>query len=329
MPPRSALLSSASALCVCCLIALPQLKCTAAAAVAPFPTLRSFQPGRRPYFDLFGSETPAEGPSVASGTAAYYSWNWGHVHFVALETNHVNYCNMRARNGGQHGGGGIHRAPPRFDCGPGAEAAGNSGGNGSAAEWARGERVGEMVAWLQRDLSAVSADPRVRWLVAYLHHSPYMRGDHNSDNSGKEPQSAFARAHLLPLLEEAGVDLVLSGADPGVEAGGSKGRWGACAIGNACCGLCYRNAGRNEYAGKLYPPSSFNSSGALPTSAPLILCWSRSFAFVPADVPAGRTVRTGQEAGADGPRPTHTHSSGAVAHLPIGHFPTACFAKKP
>lgn len=97
---------------------------------------------------------------------------------------------------------GLKRTPARFDCGA---------ANGSTT-FGRGERPGDMLSWLRRDLSVVSADPRVRFLVAYFHHSPFMRGDHNSDNAGREPQSAFARAQLLPLLEEAGVDLVLSGA---------------------------------------------------------------------------------------------------------------------
>lgn len=69
-----------------------------------------------------------------------------------------------------------------------------------------------MLAWLRRDLAAASSDPWLRFLVAYFHHGPFMRGDHNSYDVGREPQSAFARARLLPLLEEAGVDLVLSGA---------------------------------------------------------------------------------------------------------------------
>ena len=40
---------------------------------------------------------------------------------------------------------------------------------------------------------------------------PSRKGDHNSDNTAMEPQSAFVRARLLPLLEGAGVDLVLGG----------------------------------------------------------------------------------------------------------------------
>lgn len=93
-----------------------------------------------------------------------------------------------------------------------------------------------MVVWLRRDLAAAAAEPRLRFLVAYFHHSPFMRGDHNSDDEAREPQSAFARARLLPLLEEAGVDLVLSGA--------RTRRGPRCGSARACAGKQPPGAGR-------------------------------------------------------------------------------------
>lgn len=60
-----------------------------------------------------------------------------------------------------------------------------------------------MLNWLASDLAAT----KQTWLIAYFHHPPYSFG-HNSDN---ETESIEVRANVLPMLEEAGVDLVLTG----------------------------------------------------------------------------------------------------------------------
>lgn len=65
-----------------------------------------------------------------------------------------------------------------------------------------------MLTWLDNDLNSyLVANPR-RWIIALWHHPPYTKGSHNSDT---EEQLIWAREHLVPLLEDAGVDLVLSG----------------------------------------------------------------------------------------------------------------------
>jgi hypothetical protein len=56
------------------------------------------------------------------------------------------------------------------------------------------------------------AETRQPWLIALFHHPPYSKGSHDSDNerdSGGRMQEM--RQNALPLLEAAGVDLVLSG----------------------------------------------------------------------------------------------------------------------
>jgi len=58
--------------------------------------------------------------------------------------------------------------------------------------------------WLEQDLAATKQP----WIVAYWHHPPYSRGSHNTD---KDKESIEMRAHVLPLLEAGGCDLVLSG----------------------------------------------------------------------------------------------------------------------
>lgn len=67
---------------------------------------------------------------------------------------------------------------------------------------------GAMLQWLKRDL----ARNHSRWLITAFHHPPYSKGTHDSDDEGDSGGRMEAmREHALPILEAAGVDLVLSG----------------------------------------------------------------------------------------------------------------------
>jgi 3',5'-cyclic AMP phosphodiesterase CpdA len=61
-----------------------------------------------------------------------------------------------------------------------------------------------MAKWLRKDLAASEAG----WLIAFFHHSPYSKGSHDSD---REQNLVEVRRYLMPILEGAGVDVVLSG----------------------------------------------------------------------------------------------------------------------
>ncbi len=113
--------------------------------------------GVGPYYDAYVCPTRAEAGGVASGLEAYYSFDYGPVHFVVLDSHDLD----RSRN-----------AP--------------------------------MAQWLKADLEQTQAE----WLVAYWHHPPYTKGSHDSD---VERQLAEMRENYMPLLESAGVDLVLGG----------------------------------------------------------------------------------------------------------------------
>jgi hypothetical protein len=64
-----------------------------------------------------------------------------------------------------------------------------------------------MLTWLQADL--VSVTPTQWWTIALWHRPPYSRGLlHNSDT---ETNEINMRENVLPILEDFGVDLVLSG----------------------------------------------------------------------------------------------------------------------
>ena len=110
-----------------------------------------------PYYDLFTLPKNGECGGLASGTEAYYSFDWGNVHFLCLDS----YESDRSVNG-------------------------------------------PMWTWARNDLAATSA----QWLIAFFHHPPYTKGSHDSDTGS--PLIAM-RKNFLPMLEDAGVDLVLAG----------------------------------------------------------------------------------------------------------------------
>ncbi len=62
---------------------------------------------------------------------------------------------------------------------------------------------GAMATWLQADLAANT----LTWTIAFWHHPPYSKGSHDSDTG---IESTDMRQVFLPILENAGVDLVLS-----------------------------------------------------------------------------------------------------------------------
>ena len=111
------------------------------------------------YYNIFSFPTRGEAGGVASGTEAYYSFDYANVHFICLDS-----------FGSSRSGTGV------------------------------------MADWLRADLSAVSTGSD--WIVTFFHHPPYSRGSHNSDS---ETELVQMRQNILPILEDAGVDLVLSG----------------------------------------------------------------------------------------------------------------------
>ncbi|MEO5895365.1 MAG: metallophosphoesterase [Vicinamibacterales bacterium] len=113
--------------------------------------------GAGPYYDIFTLPKNAEAGGIASGTEAYYSFDYGSIHFICLESFETN----RAANG-------------------------------------------PMMTWLRNDVLATTQP----WVVAFWHHPPYTKGSHNSDT---ETELIQMRENALPILEAAGVDLVLTG----------------------------------------------------------------------------------------------------------------------
>jgi len=113
--------------------------------------------GRYTYENIHVFPAAGECGGVASGTERYFSWNYGPVHFISLDS-------MTASRAAQ----------------------------------------GPMAQWLTADLQA-NTKP---WVVAFWHHPPYSKGSHNSDI---EYELIEMRQHIVPILENHGVDLVLCG----------------------------------------------------------------------------------------------------------------------
>ncbi|MBI1422041.1 MAG: metallophosphoesterase [Gammaproteobacteria bacterium] len=65
-----------------------------------------------------------------------------------------------------------------------------------------------MQAWLKQDLAQTRQD----WVIVVFHHPPYTSGTHKSDNpNDSAARMVKMRENFAPILDRAGVDLVLSG----------------------------------------------------------------------------------------------------------------------
>ncbi len=113
--------------------------------------------GTFPYYDIFSFPQGGEAGGTISGSEAYFSFDYGNIHFVVLDSH-----------------GTIVNSPA------------------------------VMLAWLEADLAGNTQD----WLVAVWHHPPFSDGSHKSDT---ESRMVSMRELAVPVLENHGVDLVLSG----------------------------------------------------------------------------------------------------------------------
>lgn len=113
------------------------------------------------YYDIFTLPTAGEAGGLASGSEAYYSFDYGSIHFICLDSE------------------------------------GSSRAVGSP-----------MAVWLRADLAATPRD----WVIAFWHHPPYSKGSHDSDNDiDSGARMGEMRRNIVPILDSAGVDVVLAG----------------------------------------------------------------------------------------------------------------------
>jgi acid phosphatase type 7 len=119
-----------------------------------------------PYFRRFRMPRNGEAGGVPSNTAAYYSYDYGFVHVICLDSQYSSRV------------------------------------------------VGSpMLTWLANDLASINRTT-TKWLIAFWHHPLYSKGSHDSD---VDSRCVGMRSNVLPMLESAGVDLVLNGHSHGYE----------------------------------------------------------------------------------------------------------------
>jgi acid phosphatase type 7 len=126
-----------------------------------------------PYYQIVSVHKNGEAGGVPSGTELYYSYDYGNVHFVALNS--------------------------------------ELGSPNSAHDWigaytSAGAQNSPMLAWLRQDLAANNKP----FVIAYWHQPPFSKGSHDSDDLWEIYMKGM-RENVIPILEEYGVDIVLNG----------------------------------------------------------------------------------------------------------------------
>ncbi|MCO5249077.1 MAG: metallophosphoesterase [Chitinophagales bacterium] len=114
-----------------------------------------------PYFDNHELPTMGEAGGFPSGTELYYSYDYGNMHFINI--------------------------------------------NSELYSWTVGS-ASPFKTWLKKDLEA----NQQHWTIAYLHSPPYTSGSHNSDDF-YEIAIKNMRQFIVPILEEAGIDMLYGG----------------------------------------------------------------------------------------------------------------------
>ncbi len=127
-----------------------------------------------PYLNMVDPPINGEAGGVASGTKLYYSFNYGNVHFVSINSELGSLYNA------SHDWIGI-RLFGTFTGSP-------------------------MMTWLQQDLAANT----LPWTVVFFHQPPHTDGSHDSEAFWEVYMKAM-REKWTPVLEQYGVDLVLCG----------------------------------------------------------------------------------------------------------------------
>jgi 3',5'-cyclic AMP phosphodiesterase CpdA len=153
-----------------------------------------------------------------------------------------------------------------------------------------------MMTWLTNDLASTSRTFR----IAFWHHPPYSKGSHDSD---VETELVEMRVNALPILEAAGVDLVLSGHSHSYERSYLiDGHYGISTTFNAVTMLKDGGSGRADDTGAYHKPTGGSahkgavytvagSSGQVSSVAhhPVMYAWTALLGSLVLDV-AGRRL---------------------------------------
>ncbi len=133
-----------------------------------------------PYYDIVDVPTNGELGGLASGYELYYSYDYGNVHFISM--NSEAGCVLPNPNSNDWtGAGGGFLGAPAFTGSP-------------------------LIDWLHADLQA-NTQP---WVVVYFHQPPYTDGSHDAGQF-YEVFMQTMRENFAEIFEQYGVDIVLCG----------------------------------------------------------------------------------------------------------------------
>ncbi len=152
-------------------------------SVSPPSPISSINPWSHsgPYYDIVDVPTNGEGGGYPSGTELYYSFDYGNVHFLSInsELGSINLLNS------SHDWIGTL---PYF--------------NTSASSFVSSP----MTDWIHNDLQQNDKT----WTIVYFHQPPFTDGSHDSEAFWEVFMKAM-RENILPILEQYNVDLVMAG----------------------------------------------------------------------------------------------------------------------
>lgn len=127
-----------------------------------------------PYYDIIEAPKNGEAGGVPSGYELFYSFDYGNVHFISLNSE-------------------LGAVTSSSNDWTGANPLGNFSGS-------------PLTQWLEQDLQANT----LPWVVVYFHQPPYTKGSHNSDDVWERYMAAM-RENFVPIFDQYKVDLVLCG----------------------------------------------------------------------------------------------------------------------
>lgn len=143
-------------------------------SVSPITSSQNPLQHNGPYYQMVDVYTNAEAGGIPSGHELFYSYDYGNVHFISLNSELGSLYNA------SHDWIGVNLF---------------SSFNGSP-----------MTQWLIQDLQANT----LPWTVVYFHQPPYTDGSHDAEAFWEVYMKAM-RENFTPILEQYGVDLVLCG----------------------------------------------------------------------------------------------------------------------
>lgn len=142
--------------------------------------------GLNHYYNVVNNYTRGDNSGVHSGKEEYYSYDYGNIHFVSLDT--YGYECERQPNGS-------------YTC-P------NGYGILDTDLASDGQPKSAQVRWLKRDLEKAQLDSRIKWIIVITHYPFYSMGTKDSDT---DLEIKPLREKFLKFLEQYKVDMVMTG----------------------------------------------------------------------------------------------------------------------